>query len=186
MEAGKDMRGQGKKAPHPHVVVFPLPYQGHVNPMLQLATFLHSRGFSITVFHTRFNSPNPSNFPHFIFEPIPDGITEDLLSKEDPITIVDIINDTCRRPFHDRFSQIATHGPNGPVTCIITDVMLYFPQAIADGLQLPRLALCTSAATSAVASRRLRRLKENGSASMAAAGTCACSANSLINLDLVK
>ncbi|KAL5991637.1 hypothetical protein ACLOJK_012546 [Asimina triloba] len=162
--------GQGKKTPHPHVVVFPLPYQGHINPMLQLATFLHSKGFAITVFHTRFHSPNPSNFPHFVFEPIPDGLPDDVLSKEDPIDIVDILNETCREPFHDRFSQIATHGPKGPVTCIITDVLFHFTQAIADGFNLPRFALCTSGAIYDVASRRLKRLKENGSASMAAAG----------------
>ena len=34
------------------VLLFPLPFQGHINPMLQLADVLHGRGLAITVLHT--------------------------------------------------------------------------------------------------------------------------------------
>ncbi|KAJ0657854.1 hypothetical protein HanLR1_Chr14g0551311 [Helianthus annuus] len=44
---------------HRRVIMFPLPYQGHVNPMFQLANLLYSKGFSITIFHTNFNKPKP-------------------------------------------------------------------------------------------------------------------------------
>ncbi|KAL6327323.1 hypothetical protein AAG906_018776 [Vitis piasezkii] len=33
------------------------------NPMLLLANILHAKGFSITIIHTHFNSPNPANYP---------------------------------------------------------------------------------------------------------------------------
>jgi UDP-glucosyltransferase BX8/BX9 len=56
-----------------HVLLFPLPYQGHLNPMLRLAGVLHSRGFAVTVFHTRFNAPDPVRHPRYRFVPVPDG-----------------------------------------------------------------------------------------------------------------
>jgi hypothetical protein len=54
-----------------HVLLFPLPYQGHLNPMLRLAGVLHSRGFAVTVFHTRFNAPDPVRHPRYRFVPVP-------------------------------------------------------------------------------------------------------------------
>ncbi|KAM3739890.1 hypothetical protein ACB098_08G056900 [Castanea mollissima] len=59
------------------LVLLPCPFQGHINPMLQLGTILHSKGFSITITHTEFNSPNPSNHPNFKFLPIPDGLSRE-------------------------------------------------------------------------------------------------------------
>ncbi|KAF8690546.1 hypothetical protein HU200_040908 [Digitaria exilis] len=55
-----------------HVLLFPLPFQGHINPMFQLAGLLHSRGFAITVFHTHFNAPDASRHPDYHFVPVPD------------------------------------------------------------------------------------------------------------------
>ena len=43
------------------VLLFPLPFQGHLNPMLQLADVLHARGLRVTVFHAAFNVPDPVN-----------------------------------------------------------------------------------------------------------------------------
>jgi UDP-glucosyltransferase BX8/BX9 len=34
---------------------------------------LHSRGFAVTVFHTRFNAPDPVRHPRYRFVPVPDG-----------------------------------------------------------------------------------------------------------------
>ncbi|CAA0814669.1 UDP-glycosyltransferase 76F1 [Striga hermonthica] len=66
----EDSTEQPEQPQHPRtggqrLILFPPPLQGHISPMLQLANILHSRGFSITVIHTRLNSPNPSNHPHF-------------------------------------------------------------------------------------------------------------------------
>ena len=60
-----------------------LPLQGHINPMLDLANILHYKGFSITLIHTNFNSPNPSNYPHFTFHSIQDGLPATEASKND-------------------------------------------------------------------------------------------------------
>ncbi|KAL5556086.1 hypothetical protein UlMin_038322 [Ulmus minor] len=42
-------------ATKPHAVCVPFPAQGHVNPMMQLAKLLHSKGFHITFVNTEFN-----------------------------------------------------------------------------------------------------------------------------------
>ncbi|GMN23971.1 hypothetical protein TIFTF001_000362 [Ficus carica] len=61
------------------LVLVPCPYQGHINPMLQLGTVLHSRGFSMTIAHTIFNSPNPQNHPNCRFLPLQDGLSQYLM-----------------------------------------------------------------------------------------------------------
>ncbi|MFS7958048.1 putative cytokinin 7-beta-glucosyltransferase [Helianthus anomalus] len=33
------------------IVLFPMPFQGHINPMFQLANILHTQGFKITIIH---------------------------------------------------------------------------------------------------------------------------------------
>ncbi|KAE8039177.1 hypothetical protein FH972_011615 [Carpinus fangiana] len=63
------MEKQAGKRCLPRVVLVPCPFQGHINPMLQLG-ILHSNGFSITVAHTQYNSPDPSNHPNFSFIPL--------------------------------------------------------------------------------------------------------------------
>jgi UDP-glucosyltransferase BX8/BX9 len=41
------------------VVLFPLPYHGHVNPMLRLAAALDARSLAVTVLHTELlRAPN--------------------------------------------------------------------------------------------------------------------------------
>ncbi|XP_058110917.1 UDP-glycosyltransferase 76B1-like [Magnolia sinica] len=146
----------------PHLVILPLPYQGHINPMLQLATLLHSKGFSITVIHTHFNSPNPSNFPNFNFEPIPDGLSDSQIETEDPLNLLAILNDSCQAPFQDCLSRLQSNGPHGPVTCIITDDICYFTKAVADQLKLPRILLGTSSATCIDTMASLKLLRQNG------------------------
>ncbi|KAF3454617.1 hypothetical protein FNV43_RR05065 [Rhamnella rubrinervis] len=80
------------------LVLFPCPYQGHINPMLQLGTILYSNGFSITIVHTNFNAPNPQGHPHFSFVSLPDGLSENDISTGDITRILTTINDNCKLP----------------------------------------------------------------------------------------
>ncbi|KAL8512741.1 hypothetical protein ACS0TY_019031 [Phlomoides rotata] len=41
------------------LIIFPLPLQGHINPVFQLANILHSRGFSITILHIKLSLKLP-------------------------------------------------------------------------------------------------------------------------------
>ncbi|XP_028054483.1 UDP-glycosyltransferase 76F1-like isoform X2 [Camellia sinensis] len=84
------------------VVLLPLPLQGHINPMLQLANILHSHGFSITIIlHTSFPSPNPSNYPHFTFLSFPDGLSQSEASTTDLLSLILLLNLRCINPFRD-------------------------------------------------------------------------------------
>ncbi|KAF5800047.1 hypothetical protein HanXRQr2_Chr07g0311571 [Helianthus annuus] len=61
---------------HRRIIMFPFPFQGHINPMFQLANLLYSEGFSITILHTNFNAPKVSNYSHFTFKSILDDCPE--------------------------------------------------------------------------------------------------------------
>ncbi|KAM7265456.1 hypothetical protein ACFE04_003139 [Oxalis oulophora] len=125
------------------VIMFPLPLQGHINPMLQLASILYSKGFSITIVHTKFNSPNPTNFPHFTFHSIPDGLLEG--SDRDPIALLKLINLQCVNPLQNLLPELMLeYSKMDRVACLITDANLHFTQALADEIKLPRLVLRTS------------------------------------------
>ncbi|KAK5818353.1 hypothetical protein PVK06_023288 [Gossypium arboreum] len=78
-----------------HVVLVMVTFQGHITPMLQLASILHSKGFSITIVHPELNSPNPSNHPKFTFISIPDKLTESQLSDKDAASPVWSLNKNC-------------------------------------------------------------------------------------------
>ncbi|KAF3443526.1 hypothetical protein FNV43_RR13210 [Rhamnella rubrinervis] len=125
------------------LVLVPCPYQGHINPMLQLGTILHSNGFSITIGHTDFNSPDPKTHPHFCFLPIPDGLSQHDISTGDIAHIISTINDNCKLSFQQLVEQ-----KQHEIACIIFDEHMYFCDAVAANLKLPSIALrTTSAAT---------------------------------------
>ncbi|KAE8682077.1 UDP-glycosyltransferase 76C2 [Hibiscus syriacus] len=131
------------------VILFPMPFQGHLNPMLQLASILHERGFSISIIHTHFNSPNPANYPHFGFYPIPDGLPENYVISSDPnlmVSFIKLINSSCQIPLRDCLAKLMSTGSEDedPVACFVSDVLWYNTQAVADELRLPRIALRTS------------------------------------------
>ncbi|MQL92995.1 hypothetical protein Taro_025644 [Colocasia esculenta] len=83
------------------LLLFSLPFQGHINPMFQLATLLFQRGFSVTVIHTLFNALDPSGHPHFRFVAIDDGLPEEVLNCHDILAKAIAITKACRAPFRD-------------------------------------------------------------------------------------
>lgn len=116
--------------------------------MLQLANILHSKGFSITIIHTTFNSPNPSNHPHFTFHSIDENLSKDEKSTSDIAAIVQLLNKKCAQPFHDCLAQLLSDVSEDPISCLISDAILYFTQAVANQLKLQRMVLRTGGATS--------------------------------------
>ncbi|PWA87376.1 UDP-glucuronosyl/UDP-glucosyltransferase [Artemisia annua] len=111
------------------LVLLPLPLQGHINPMLQLANILHSKGFSITILHTRFNAPNPTNYPHLSFLSIPGVVVDGNISVSSIVGILNFIeylNDKCFNPIKE----------------------YVFVTSVADELKLPRIVHRTSSVSS--------------------------------------
>ncbi|KAL7253287.1 hypothetical protein ACSBR1_007757 [Camellia fascicularis] len=134
----------------PHVLIFPLPAQGHVNSMLKLAellclsdfhvTFLvsdhvHNRLLRQTNVHKRFE-----HYPRFRFETISDGIpTESSRSGTDFLTeLIDSLRTVIKPLFRELFcSNRLSYESTRPVTCIIADGVLSFTIDVAEEMGIP-------------------------------------------------
>ncbi|KAJ1288707.1 hypothetical protein BS78_02G108900 [Paspalum vaginatum] len=131
------------------VLFFPLPYQGHINPMFQLAGLLHARGFAITVFHTCFNAPDASQYPAYEFVPVPDDGGAPAAGDPDTVrTTVGHIraaNQACEAPFRERLASLLERREED-VACLVVDAHLLRLSDVARGLGVPTLALRTGSA----------------------------------------
>ncbi|KAD7480194.1 hypothetical protein R6Q59_008960 [Mikania micrantha] len=129
------------------VILFPLPFQGHINPMLQLANLLYSKGFSITILHTNFNAPKTSNYPNFTFRFILDNDPHDQRISNLPSHGMAAFNRLFVFNEHGAYElrhELELLLASEQVSCIITDALWHFTQSVADSLNLPRLVLRTS------------------------------------------
>ncbi|KAL4302453.1 hypothetical protein GQ457_10G008830 [Hibiscus cannabinus] len=135
----------GKQQKSGHLVLVMVPFQGHITPMLQLATILHSKGFSITIVHPELNSPNPSAHPEITFISMPDKLTESQLSDNDVAGVMRSLNKNCAAPLKQCLNKIL-HA-HGHIAAIIYDTLMFCAQAFADDLRLPGITLRTSSAT---------------------------------------
>ncbi|KAL4610707.1 hypothetical protein ACB092_08G070100 [Castanea dentata] len=148
------------------LVLLPCPFQGHINPMLQLGTILHSKGFSITIAHTEFNSPNPSNHPNFKLLPIPDGLSVQDISSGDIVSLIQRLNVNCKSHLQECLSQIVTGGRQDDIACIIYDELMFFVETVANFLKLPSIILRTTSAATLIARTTLCQLKLEGLVSL--------------------
>ncbi|PON33302.1 UDP-glucuronosyl/UDP-glucosyltransferase [Parasponia andersonii] len=139
------------------LVLVPCPFQGDITPMLQLGTVLYSKGFSITDFHTIYNSPDPNNYPDFSFVPIPDGLSDQDIRSWDLRGNVMAINENCRESIKRFLQQFSTTEDEKEV-CIISDELLFFAEAVADDLKLPSIILRTTNAATSLARSALVKL----------------------------
>ncbi|KAI3721157.1 hypothetical protein L2E82_32162 [Cichorium intybus] len=148
-ESGTTLRSTETRETRRRIVLFPLPFQGHINPMLQLANILHTQGFEITIIHTDYNSPNHSNYPHFTFNSITDGFSEIEQQLPPPPTdpdagyFLNYLNRSCVDPFTDCLAKLLAESNKGSIACLVTDAAFYFTQAVADTMKLPRMVLRT-------------------------------------------
>ncbi|KAI8540048.1 hypothetical protein RHMOL_Rhmol09G0231200 [Rhododendron molle] len=132
--------GHQEKSPlPPHVLIFPLPIQGHVNSMLKLAellslaavhvTFLvsdfsHRRLLRHADIHSRF-----SRYPGFRFETISDGLPDDHpRAGERIMDIMPSIKNVTGPLFKEMMvaTDCLRSEDRRPVTCIIADGVLSF------------------------------------------------------------
>ncbi|KAL8249294.1 hypothetical protein R6Q59_006162 [Mikania micrantha] len=118
------------------------PLQGHMSPMLHLATFLHSKGFSITMAHSDLNRPDPSkpswshlppSAPHF---------------QRHLVQIID--------------SQKEASASEKESIVVIHDNLMFFAGSVAADLGLPSIILRTSSASFFPALNIIPQLLEQG------------------------
>jgi hypothetical protein len=156
------------------VLMFPLPFQGHLNPMLQLAGALHARGggdqlVGITVFHAAFNAPDPARHPPgYRFVTVGEGVpSADLVpsgSDADFAGALLRISHRLREPFRDRLRQALADAEAGgeAAACLVVDSNLRGIQLVAEELGVRTLVLRTGGAACLVAYMAFPALCDKG------------------------
>ncbi|GJN40155.1 hypothetical protein PR202_gb29333 [Eleusine coracana subsp. coracana] len=125
----------------PRAVLFPLPYQGHINAMLRLAAVLHGHGLAITILHTETSALDRQKLPPgYELVTIKDGVPPELATSDDVAAFVLALNRNCAAPFREYLARA------GRVSCVVADVDWFAPLATARELGVPALALMTSSA----------------------------------------
>uniref|UniRef100_A0A0D9XRR6 Glycosyltransferase n=1 Tax=Leersia perrieri TaxID=77586 RepID=A0A0D9XRR6_9ORYZ len=129
------------------VLLLPLPYHGHINPMLRLAAALHSRGgLAVTVVHTETRAAEARRIlpPGCALVTVPDGLTPDQLAASNDVpAFVTALNRNCLAPFRDILAA-ALGEEEECVVVVVADVDWYAPLAAAREMGVPALALMTS------------------------------------------
>ncbi|KAL7201602.1 hypothetical protein ACSBR1_033321 [Camellia fascicularis] len=130
--------------------------------MIELAIALHSKGFSITIAHTLFNSSNLSNHLHLTFHPMPDGLTDRDTSSGDFPTFVPTINTNCEAPIKECLAQMMNQEERmrNEVACIIYDTLMHATETVTNHLKIPTIVLRTTGASIMVVYGCMTRLYE--------------------------
>ncbi|KAL8213882.1 hypothetical protein R6Q57_003331 [Mikania cordata] len=137
-----------------------------MSPMLHLATFLHSKGFSITMAHSDLNRPDPSNHPGLSFLPLRDNLTA-TTDFEGVSQFLQTLNDNCRPHFEQHLVQIMNSQKEAAASekesiVVIHDNLMFFAGSVADDLGLPSIILRTSSASFFPALNTIPQLHEQG------------------------
>ncbi|XP_078164286.1 UDP-glycosyltransferase 76B1-like [Carex rostrata] len=146
------------------VLLFPLPYQGHINPMLELAALLHSRGFSITIFHATFNPIDSTKYPSYRFILVEDGEIANRFTSavEDTVHRIIAWNNSCEQLFYDCLTSVLSDKNEEPNACLILDMHWYNLQYLANRLGVPTLVLRTGSAATLNWCRTYAQLVQKG------------------------
>ncbi|XP_052184730.1 UDP-glucose iridoid glucosyltransferase-like [Diospyros lotus] len=150
------------------VVLVPCPFQGHVSPMLELGSVLHSKGFSITIAHCEeINPPNPSNHPDFAFLPFRlSGDDHQDIFSGGVEALFTSLNARSESPLKECLAHHLKMMPDqkeGRISCIVVyDALMYTGEAAATQLKLPSLILRTSDASALLAYGAMARLQAAG------------------------
>lgn len=112
-----------------------------------MGAILHSRGFSITVAHTELNSPDPSNYPEFIFLHLPDKLAGSDTSFYNMLNVISDMNTNCKSLFQDHVVRMLDEQQQqGELACIIHDALMHFVDDVANDLKIPTIVLRTTSA----------------------------------------
>ncbi|GKC39355.1 hypothetical protein Tco_1051739, partial [Tanacetum coccineum] len=130
------------------LVLIVSPLQGHTTPILQLGTYLHSKGFSITIAHSKINPPNPSNHSDFIFFPMSDNLSGpgDFPSF---VEFLQALGDNCKPHLKQHLIQMINTQKDTYVKesiIIIYDNLMPFARTVASELSLPSIIMHSSSA----------------------------------------
>ena len=158
--AGPEQHGDGGH--RRRVVLFSLPFHGHLNPMLKLAALLHARGLGVTVLHTCFNAPDPARHPELAFVPIHETLPDEATSPDsDILRKLLALNAACEAPFRAALASLL-RGGRRDVACAVVDGQCYAALRAATQLGVPALALRTDSAATFRSLLAYPRLRDAG------------------------
>ncbi|CAN6180400.1 unnamed protein product [Urochloa humidicola] len=146
------------------VVLFSLPFQGHLNPTLKLAELLRARDIAVTVLHTDFNASDPTRhhpelaFVHIHEPPFPDAAVS---PDSDILTKLLALNAAIAAPFRDGLASLLGR-PHDDVVCAVVDGQCYAAMRAAGELRVPVLALRTDSAAALRNMLAILRLRDAG------------------------
>ncbi|XP_041992830.1 UDP-glycosyltransferase 76F1-like isoform X2 [Salvia splendens] len=141
------------------LIFFPLPLQGHITPILHLASILHSKGFSITILHLKLNPPNPAHHPHFTFRLLDDDAFSEEAFNADLVSFLAILNDKCAEPLKQALAELVA---DAATACLISDAIFHFTTGVCESLRLPRVVLRTGGVCSFLAFAAFPLLLQKG------------------------
>jgi hypothetical protein len=142
------------------LVLVASPFQGHMTPMLQLGGVLHSKGFSITIAHTKLNSPDPSNHPEFAFLPLFDKFLA-IDASGNFTKFLEELNENCKMQLQHHLAQKIKNEVNQKIT-IIHDNIMFFAEEVARNLNLFSIVFRSSSACYMPAYLKLPQLHADG------------------------
>ncbi|XP_075484589.1 7-deoxyloganetic acid glucosyl transferase-like [Primulina tabacum] len=134
----------------PHVLIFPLPAQGHMNPMLNLTQLLCLSNFHVTFIASEFNHrrllkhtnilSTLARYPGLQFQTIPDGLPDDhpragQRSMEIVWSVLNIMGPCFKKMMIEK--ELFASAGRRPVTCIIADGVLSFAGDFAEERGIP-------------------------------------------------
>nr|XP_009771909.1 PREDICTED: UDP-glucose iridoid glucosyltransferase-like [Nicotiana sylvestris] len=128
--------------------------------MLELGLLLHSKGFSITIAHTQFNSLNHSNHPYFSFLVIPDGFSKVQASSSNFISLLLALNGDIEVTLQERLAHLQQQSDG--IVCIVSDSIMYKVAELANNLKIPSVILETSSASLSWTYAAFTRLETEG------------------------
>ncbi|XP_011038346.1 PREDICTED: 7-deoxyloganetic acid glucosyltransferase-like [Populus euphratica] len=145
---------ENRSNPPPHVLIFPLPCQGHVNSMLKLAELLSLAGINITFLNSEHNhellarhtniEDRFTKYPGFQFQTIADGLPVDHPRSGDRLMELFDAMKVVAKPI---FKKILLET-KPPVNCIIGDGVLGFVGDVAIEVGVPIIYFRTISACS--------------------------------------
>lgn len=156
----------------PHAVLIPYPTAGQLNPMLQLAELLQSRGFYITFVNTEFSrrqllrtgGPGAiSGSETFRFVTIADGVSQaDHLGPDRLVELWLSIQRNCPAALAELLLELNASSDVPRITCIVANYLMTFTRAVAEQIGVPELVFWTTSACGLMASLQLGELVRRG------------------------
>lgn len=125
--------------------MIPAPFEGHLPSMMNLASYLSSKGFAITIVRTQYNFYDISAyFPDINFFTIDDGLSESDMSSLGLLDFILELNSLCE-PLLKEFLTLKDN-----FDFIIHDEFVYFPRQVAQDLNLPKMVFSASSAATSI------------------------------------